>query len=228
MNYKQLKKEFWRAAREMFAPLGYEPLKGDDEHLKKYYPWGFSWLWFNFSKHFDCFIVTLYQFIRIDAIEEIALRNDTDWSEERRPEIFSMGCNLGHLSDPRGPTNELLRWEVSGDEDIPRVVADIVRQFESLAVPYIEKYHDPRNALELFLDDSPNAWFLRTGTDCSRAKQVVATALVVKKDKAWIKAYIERIIPYLATRQDGNIPRFMNFLASLDDPELLPSEIPKV
>ena len=80
--------------------------------------------------------------IRIDDLEDLLNEWNATLSKAEQKQTHSMGAELGNLSEGRQR-----RWTLASEDDIPEVVSSVMALFESVGLPYLEKYSD----LDIFL-----------------------------------------------------------------------------
>jgi hypothetical protein len=213
MDMRHIQKLVLSKLGERVAPLGFR--KRPDQSFEKRFDWGRTALHLCFMKHDDDFDVVADVAVRFDALEELINRNNTGLSEKRRKETFSIGVELGNLSQRRP-----IRWTVGDESDVEPAVDQILDRFLNIGIPYIEEFSDLRRVLEVLANDGPDSW-LYSPFDGRRAKQAVAVAWLLRDEErlrsliAAKAAFLERRVG-LVRSASQELADFQEFVGSLD------------
>lgn len=187
-----------------------------NELFSKLYPWGRAVILIHFVKHKGDFDVTARVAIRIDAIEHLVQRTNHRASEELKRTMCTLGADIGVIRDGRQ-----MRWTISSESDITEVADGIAESVDSIALPFIESSHDLEDAFSCLTSDD-RAMVVRRPPLLEGAKKAIAAAVVLGKDKAWIREFARQKITESRGRPQTDLPGFMAFLDSLGDPEIIP------
>jgi len=126
-----------------------------------------------FIRHRDDADVTLEMAIRFDELEDLVNEHENRLSKAQRKGTFSLGVELGNLSEGRQK-----RWTVANLEDVEPVAQSIMNSFVAIGLPYLEKYSDMRTALEVLSGDDRAAW-LHSPFHDARAKRALGLAFLL-------------------------------------------------
>lgn len=163
---------------------------------------------FSFGRPTNSFDITIDVGIRFDDLENLINETVSYLSEKAKKETYSMGCELGNLSQGKPKY-----WVIGKDEDIIPVALEIISFFERIGLPYLEKYSNMRNAKEALSSDGPSAW-LYSAFDSYRAKNAVGlTFLLDNMDEVLALAKVKE--QYLKERNDFGLSSFQSFVKFL-------------
>ncbi len=225
MNVKQQRKIFSDELKARMEARGFKgKLSYGDIGFERRYPWGHASFFVHFLKRYEGFGAEATLYIGLNAVEEIAQRGNPRLSSENCKDIPTMGGNIGYLGG-----DDYMQWTVSSEADIVLVADAMVAMFDEVGMLFIEKYQHLENAFEVFINDDRKKFVhIFCGLEGNRAKQAVVAALLLEKDRAWIRDYIANRIAHLNPPPNpGELTEFKIFLKSLNDPDLLPSDIPE-
>jgi hypothetical protein len=150
------------------------------------------------------FDVAAHVGLRFDAVENICGRNRPMLSEREKGDTFTFGCELGNLAGTGWKTRR-----VADAVDARKVARAIVKDFQKIGVPYLEKAADANAMLAILSEDCPEAGRnYCIGWAC--AEIAVALSLWLKGEQAAREMYLKKLA-YLEKRQDPNIKFFREF-----------------
>lgn len=162
-----------------------------------------------FIRHTTDFDVTADVAIRFDDVEDLINRFNTTASPREKKGTFTMGCELGNLTE-----GEQRRWSVKRPEDVAVVAGSLYSAFKTIALPYYEKYSDRDRALYILSGDSPESW-LHNPLHAARAERAISLAILLK-GKEQARELAEKKLRYLQERKDFGLPSFQDLITKLE------------
>jgi hypothetical protein len=167
-------------------------------------PWGRRAFHIAFIKHSDDCDVTADVAVRIDELERLVNANNPRIAESERKKTFSLGAELGNLSE-----GGQKRWTLAGHQDVTPVASAILATFRNVGLPYIEKYSNPQNAFEAIKANDRPSW-LHSPFHGERCKQIIALALLLHRVHE-LDQLIEECAGFLRSRNDAELGDFLSF-----------------
>jgi hypothetical protein len=158
----------------------------------------------SFIKHRGDVDLTADVAIRIEALEELVNADDAGISAKDSKATFSIGAELGNLSDGKPQ-----RWTLVTPDDVPSVVPSIVAAFESIGLPFLSRYADPKAALELLVRNDTQSRRV-SPIAVLRWKQIVGLALLLGDSR--LDHLIDSGTKYLQERRDPQLEGFLAFV----------------
>ena len=91
----------------------------------------------SFIAHKTDFDLTADVAVRVNAIEDIVNEYDTKLTTAEKRKSMTLGGELGNISEgvPR-------RWTVSSVEDIPAACDGVIKAFQRIGLPFLQKHSD--------------------------------------------------------------------------------------
>ena len=207
-----LKKMLWDTLFARLSRLGYTRRRRDWE-FRRDYPWGRAVISLTFIKHPGDIDVIATVAVRHDALEDLAQRT-RDADDEAKRGSVSLFADIGNIRDGRQ-----MRWTIVGESDIEPVADQMLRMFHEVAFPFIERYGDLGEVLNLAAGDDDFAQIV-CPMGAIRAMTAVAAAVLLRRDTAWIRQLTAAKIARLRNDPNRGLPDFLAFLDSLDDTDL--------
>lgn len=167
-------------------------------------PWGRSAFHIAFIKHSEDCDVTADVAVRIDDLEQLVNANNPRIAESERKKTFSLGAELGNISEGRQK-----RWTLAGHGDVAPVASSILTTFRSVGLPYIEKYANPQSAFEAIKANDRVSW-LHSPFHGERCKQIIALAFLLRRVNE-LDRLIGECAEFLRGRNDPELSDFMSF-----------------
>lgn len=182
---------------DQLATYGFKRPARSQSYYRKA-PWGRSAFHISYIKHRTDCDLTADVAVRIDELEQLVNANNPSIAEAERNKTFSLGAELGNISEGRPK-----RWTLATLEDVTRVVPSVMAMFREVGLPYIERYASLQNAFEALRPNDRASW-LHSPFHGERCRQIVALALLLGK----------------VDQLDGTIQDCTRFLRDRNDPEL--------
>ncbi len=116
--------------------------------------------------------------IRHDALQELVHESDI-FVRNGGKGTSSVGAELGNISQ-----GNQRRWTLASEEDVPEVAASITEAFDSIALPYFERF----SSLEAILDvtSGEDSWIHCPFHD-ARAKRAIAAAFLLGRRETFLQ-----------------------------------------
>ena len=204
MGYvKDLQDRFFAALARRMVEHGFESQPRDQRFVRET-PFGRQTFHVNFIKHAHDSDVTADVAIRIDALEDLLNEWNATLSKAERKQTHSMGAELGNISQGRQR-----RWSLASEDDIPEVVSSVMALFESVGLPYLEKYSDLEQALQALSGDGQASWLHSPFHDL-RAQLAIGLAFVLGHHER-LDELIAAKARFLRERKDPGLDRFLAF-----------------
>ncbi len=205
-NFKIWQDKLLLAVGQGLQKFGFDNRPKGQSFLKSC-PFGRASFHLAFIKHDNDFDVTADVAIRFDQVEELISRymNDPLLTKSEKTNTFTLGCELGNLSEGRQR-----RWTLACSDDILGVAESVLEAFAKIGIPYIETYSDPQKALEVLSGDGPASW-LHSPLHGERAKRAVAMALIANGEEAAQKLSNIKLA-FLVDRNDFGLLEFRKYL----------------
>ena len=184
------------------APHGYVGPKGQSFHRKC--PGGrvsFHVAFIGRALEFD---VTADVAARNDALEECLNRQNSKPSAAQARDTSSIGAELGRI---RGGGQ--MRWTVRSIDDVPRVAAAIVQEFEAVGQPYLDRYSSLESMLSVLQRNDAEGW-LHSPIHLKRCKSAVCAAHLLGRADL-VEVLIQSGKEFLRAQKDWGLPAFLDF-----------------
>ena len=162
----------------------------------------------SFIKHKSEIDVTVDLAVRFDELEELVNEYENRLSKAQRKDTFSLGVELGNLSEGRQK-----RWTVARLEDVEPVAQSIMNSFVAIGLPYLERYSDMQTALEALSRDDQAAW-LHSPFHDARAKRALGLAFLFG-DRERFSELAAAKTEFLKSRNDFGLTSFLGFRDAL-------------
>ena len=167
-------------------------------------PWGKTAFHVSFIKHRTDCDLTADVAVRIDELEKLVNANNPRIAASERNKTFSLGAELGNISEGRPK-----RWTLATLEDVKRVVPSVMATFQTVGLPYIERYASLQNAFEALTPNDRASW-LHSPFHGERCKQIVALAFLLGK-VGELDGLIQDCSRFLNDRNDSELADFLAF-----------------
>jgi hypothetical protein len=203
MGYvKDLQDRFFAVLAQRMLEHGFEGRPREQSFARKT-PFGRQTFHVSFIRHAHDCDVTADVAIRIDALEDLLNEWNATLSKAERKQTHSMGAELGNISEGRQR-----RWTLASENDVPETASSVMAHFESVGLPYLEKYSNLEQALAALSGDDRASWLHAPFHDLRAAR---ATGL------AFVLGHHTRLDELIATKtqflKDRKDPGLENFLA---------------
>lgn len=157
------------------------------------------------STEFD---VTVDVAVRFDATEEILNKRNIHLSAREKKETFTLGAELGRIEG-----GGQLRWEVSDYNGIEPVAQAMYQKILAVALPYLERFSDPAQALAALSGDTRESW-LHSPIHALRARRALVLAFLTK-NRTELVGLARSKAEFLRQRNDDGLRDFEEFAKSL-------------
>lgn len=204
---KDLQDGFLAALARRMAEHGFESRSRDQAFVRKT-PFGQQTFHVSFIKHAHDCDVTADVAIRIDALEDLLNERNEALSKSEKKKTHSMGAELGNISE-----GQQRRWTLASEDDIPEAVSSTMALFESVGLPYLEKYSNLEQALAALSGDDRPSWLNAPFHDL-RAKRAIGLAFVLGHHER-LDDLIAAKNRFLKERHDSGLDRFLAFAKDL-------------
>ncbi|MBT5018861.1 hypothetical protein N8590_02605 [bacterium] len=164
----------------------------------RYYDWGRDSLHLCFINHVDDFDVTADIAIRFDRLEELINEENHLITKAEKKDTSTIGVELGNLAE-----GEQKRWTVRQESDVAGVAKEITDYFEKVGIPYLSKYGDMRETMEVLSGEERDSW-MHSPLDDYRAKAAVGLAWLLN-DQRRFNVLVESKREFLANVSNQNI-----------------------
>lgn len=161
-----------------------------------------------FIRHVNDSDATIDVGIRIDALEDLLYKSESRSTAKQVNCTYSMGAELGNLVN-RQPE----RWTIATEDDIEPVAVQMWIRIEAIAFPYIYRFGQLENALEVLSSDEPNAW-IHSPFHAERAKGAIGLAYLIG-DQTKLQSIVNSQILFLERRKDADLEDVRQFIRSL-------------
>jgi hypothetical protein len=162
-----------------------------------------------FIRHRDDSDVTLEMAVRFDELEDLVNEHENRLSKAQRKDTFSLGVELGNLSEGRQE-----RWTVASFEDVEPVARSMMHAFVAIGLPYLQKYSDMETALEALSGDDKAAW-LHSPFHDARAKRALGLAFLLG-DRERFSQLAAAKTEFLKSRNDSGLNSFLQLKDALE------------
>jgi hypothetical protein len=200
---KDLQDGFFAALARRMVEHGFESRPRDQRFVRRT-PFGRQTFHVSFIRHARDCDVTADVAIRIDAVEDLLNESNATLSKAERKQTHTMGAELGNISEGRQR-----RWTLASEDDIPEAVSSMMALFESVGLPYLEKYSNLEQALAALSGDDRASWLHSPFHDL-RAQLAVGLAFVLGRHER-LDELIAAKARFLRERNDPGLDRFLAF-----------------
>jgi hypothetical protein len=219
MGYvKDLQDGFFAALARRMAEHGFESRPRDQSFTRKT-PVGRQTFHVSFIKHANGCDVTADVAVRIDRLEDLLNEWNGTLSKSERKQTHSMGAELGNISEGRQR-----RWTLAGEDNIPEAVSSTMALFESVGLPYLQKYSDLEQALAALSGDDRPSWLHSPFHDL-RAQRAIGLAFVLGRHER-MDELIAAKTRFLRERNDPGLDRFLAFAKDIKGRAATENSIP--
>jgi hypothetical protein len=181
------------------------------QHYYRITSTGKDFLHIAFITHHDNFDITADFAVRNDAIEDLInyhlpnyiITKDKKWT-------VTVGAQLGNVANL---TVEERRERVATEEDIPRALAGIIAQFETIALPCYSRFSSLESILAIASGDGKESRLFTAGP-VGRAQVAFAGAYILR-DKRLFEELEQRKMSLLQETKDLGVQDAINFAETL-------------
>jgi hypothetical protein len=206
-SVKDLQDGFLAALARRIAEHGFESRPRDQAFVRKT-SFGQQTFHVSFIKHAHDSDVTADVAIRIDALEDLLNESNEALPKSERRKTHSIGAELGNISE-----GQQRRWTLASEDDIPEAVSSTMALFESVGLPYLEKYSNLELTLTALSGDDRASWLHAPFHDL-RAKRAIGLAFVLGRHERLDKLIAAKA-RFLKERNDSGLDRFLAFAKDL-------------
>ena len=146
--------------------------------------------------------------LRVAAVEDLVARDNHPLSARDRRQTFTMGAELGNIA--RGIAKW---WTILAPENVEPVASEILRDFETVGLPYLERFSDLEAMLDVLRRNDASGW-LHSPIHAERCKRAVALAFVLGK-QAIAERHAAECTQFLEARNDPGMRRFQHFIGAV-------------
>jgi hypothetical protein len=203
---KELQDAFLAELDDQLAKYGFERPARSSYYRKE--PCGKSAFHISFIKHRTDCDLTADVAVRIDELEQLVNANNPRIAKSERNKTFSLGAELGNISEGRPK-----RWTLATLEDMNRIVPSVMSTFREVGLPYIERYASLRNAFEALKPNDRASW-LHSPFHGERCRQIVALAFLLGKVEQ-MDGIIQDCTRFLKDRNDPELAGFLAFAEAI-------------
>lgn len=163
----------------------------------------------SFVKHKYDFDVTADVAIRVDELEDLINEFNDRLTKAEKRQTFTIGAELGNIADGREK-----RWTVTNASDILEVAASILSAFETVGLPYLEKYSSLEAILEVLSKNDRLGW-LHSPIHGARCERAVGLAFLLGKNDE-LDELVTRNEIFLRENNDFGLESFKRFVKALE------------
>lgn len=198
---KELEKALLTELATHIGKHSFDP-KPSDQSFHKRMPFGRLGFHLSFIKHKTDFDVTADVAVRFEALEDLLNEDNAHLSTSEKKKTYTLGAELGNISEGRQK-----RWTVATPDDIKPAVNSIMDAFVAIGLPYLEKYSDMQNALEVLGGDDQAAWLHSPFHDV-RAKRALGLAFLLGDRETFSQLAVVKT-EFLSSRNDPGLQSFI-------------------
>jgi hypothetical protein len=162
----------------------------------------------SFIRHTNDFDVTADVAVRIDALEDLVNADNRLLSKAEKRGTFSLGVELGNLSQ-----GARQRWTIAAVEDVPPVAESILRMFENVGLPYLDRYSSLEGAFYALSSNDRDGW-IHSPIHAARCKRAVGLAYLLGKQED-LNRLISDCESFLRDKKDVGLSSFQQFATSV-------------
>ncbi len=207
-GFKGMKSDLMKGISISLVDLGFDS-RIHGQSFWKSIEHGRAMVHLSFINHVIDFDVTVDVGIRLDELEDMINQGYSRLTENEKKNTATIGVELGNLTQGKQK-----RWTIASESDIDTVVIEIVDEVRNVAIPYIEKFSDLENVLEICRRDDPEAWD-NSPIDYKRAINAIGLAKLMGKNEL-LESLIKDKTKYLQEQNDYGLPIFLEFVKKIN------------
>ena len=162
-----------------------------------------------FIRHSTDIDVTADVAVRFDELEDLLNQYRAQLSKAEKKNTFSLGAERGHISE-----GVQKRWTVASLDDVEPVAESLMKAFESIGVPYLDRYSDMNTALEVLSRDDEEAQ-LHSPIHSPRASRAIGLAFLSGDSDRFHRLAATKT-EFLASRNDFGLNAFLELKNELE------------
>jgi hypothetical protein len=193
---------------QLATKLNAKGFKRKEQSFYKDIPGGKQIFHIAFIKHLRDFDLTADVAVRHDALEELVNEFNSTLSKKEKSQTASVGAELGNIS-----MGKPLRWTVSSEADIPEVCESILAVFESVGLPYLQRFSSLAEVLSALSFDEQEAW-LQSPIDHIRAKRAIGAAFLLDRKDTFAQL-VKTKTQFLKEQNHLGLLEFISFAEKL-------------
>ena len=197
-DYSQLKKKFVSSFAERAKKYGLMK-KGDEFHRPT--PFGLAGMRLGISRNLNCIDIAPAIFVRISELEKLREEFYTSILHRKFDSKFSVAGNIGNIRN-----NVYRKWQIYNDTDIEPSVNEIVAMFETVGIPYIEKFTEPSQMISGLLDRTSNGNLSPLAGE--RAKLVIFLTYILNRRDLFVQ-HSRPLEEMLRNHPNGGVKEFI-------------------
>lgn len=200
-NKKEIKKKILTVLATELSKYGFDR-KIHGQSLWKPIAGGRAMIHISFMDYIKL-VVNISVSVRIDVIEDMINTSNNLLTKSEKIKTSTVGIELGNLVEGR-PKD----YSIDSSVDVDEIIYEIVELIKERAFPFIEKYINLENIMEVVLRDDRDAWQI-SPFHHTRAQTAVALAKILgRKD---LESIIESKREFLESRNDFGLHLFNKF-----------------
>jgi hypothetical protein len=164
----------------------------------------------SFIKHSDDCDVTADVSIRIDRIEELANKFDDRMKPSDKSKTFTIGAEFGNMIRIRPK-----RWTMMQESDIPLISSEILDKFNSIGIPYFQKYSNLEN-MYILLSSNRDLDHIHCPLIGPRCLRTVSLAYILLKYDQ-IQNLIDKCDKILESNEDLQLNQYRKLVSYIKD-----------
>lgn len=204
--------EFTRNRQRLMEEVGrrlesqrFKPVYSKQSFIRPF-PVGRASFHLAFIRHPDDFDVVGDVAIRFDKLQDLATGWRTDISDKMKRDTYSHGAELGNIA---GIGQK--RWTVSTGEDVEIVADDIVKVFNSIGAPYLDRYSTLEQSYELHTGSEPTANYMPV----RHVREINIVGLATLLGKENVRELASEYFKWLQDLNDAGLSQYKKFLDSI-------------
>ena len=211
LQVKQLEEELLSAIAQRITVYGFRQRgKSFRQDFVRTFSLGKQVFHVGFIAHDNDFDVTADVAIRFDELEDLVNQAKEWLSNSHKKETHSIGAELSNISELGQ-----MRSTVASSTDINPVADSLMRSFNDIGLPYLEKYSDMNSALDALQADNKEAW-LHSPFHVERAMKAIGLAFLLGNQEKF-KEIATRKTEFLSGRGEPGIEPFLRLKSDLKD-----------
>jgi hypothetical protein len=197
VRLKELQNRLFEAVDKRVGPYGYAH-RAKTQNFYKDTNFGRLSLHLALIKHPPEFAVAADVAVRFEALEDLLSEFREDLSEAEKRNTFSLGAELGNIAGV-GYTK---LGAVAGEKDIEHVADTVLTAFETVGLPYLEKFSDVEAALDAYSGDDRASW-LHSPLHGVRANDAIGLAFLLGRREKFFQLAAAKTEFLTARKEEG-------------------------
>lgn len=206
-NKKEIKKKILNMMGEELSKYGFGKKAHGYSFWKPIDDGNRAMIHIAFIDHYVDFDMTVSVSIRIEIVENMVNSANNMLTKKEASDTSTIGIELGNLVEGRPK-----RYSVDDYTNLDDVISEMMVSIKERAFPFIEKYSDLENVMEVMLSDDIKVWLL-SPFHHRRAQNAVALAKLLRVNE--LESIIKKQRDFLESRNDSGLKWFNNFVDKL-------------